>query len=186
MHSSRYSRVMQQLLTTVRVGALALMVCAVVYAGMAQAHSTGYFFEQEVDAYRADVGYDPEIFTAGQRILLDIDLYEKGVDGERVPFDSAWVRVTEGRMTYLATGVAHAKSGPTTVLLVLPEQIKEQIEVHVRYERDEKPLAEVSFPMPVSHEKEALALLPYLAFLLGLIISGIATFVWCRPSGVKR
>ncbi|MBP9669271.1 MAG: hypothetical protein KBE09_03210 [Candidatus Pacebacteria bacterium] len=177
---------MQKTLTGIRMSAYALAVCVMVYAGVTQAHSTGYFFEQEIDEYRADVGYDPETFTAGQRILLDIDLYEKGADGERVPFDSAWVRVTEGRMTYLATGVAHAKSGPTTVLLVLPEQIKEQVEVHVRYEKNEKPLAEVSFPMPVTHEREAMALMPYLAFMLGAVVVGIGSFVWQRRMGAKR
>ncbi len=177
MRSSRYSLRMKLGLFALSVStllvALFLLTSTVVFA-----HSTGFFFEQEVDTYRADVGYDPETFTAGQRMLLDIDLYEKGVDGKRVPFDSAWVRVAEGRMTYLATGVARAKSGPTTVLLVLPEQIKEQVEIHVRYERDEKPLAEVSFPIPVAHEKDATAFLPYVAFVLGLALSGIGALLW--------
>ncbi len=178
MPSSRYSTLCMKLtLSAMRVGALVaslfLLMSTVVFA-----HSTGYFFEQEVDTYRADVGYDPETFTAGQRMLLDIDLYAKGVDGERMPFDSAWVRVTEGRMTYLATGVARAKSGPTTVLLVLPEQIKEQVEIHVRYEKDEKPLAEVSFPIPVAHEKSATPFLPYVAFALGLAVSGVGVLLW--------
>ena len=177
MPSSRYSLCMKQAIFGMRaliLGALLFVTtCTVV-----SAHSTGYFFEQEVDTYRADVGYDPETFTAGQRMLLDIDLYEKGVDGKRAPFDSAWVRVTEGRMTYLATGVARAKSGPTTVLLVLPEQIKEQVEIHVRYEKDEKPLAEISFPMPVAHEKDATAFLPYVAFVLGLGVFGVGALLW--------
>lgn len=166
---------MRQRIITVLLGAC---IATILSAGYVSAHSTGYFFEQEVDAYRADVGYDPEIFTAGQRILLDIDLYEKGVDGKRVPFDSAWVRVTEGRMTYLATGVMRAKSGPTTVLLVLPEQIKEQVEIHVRYEKNEKSLAEVSFPIAVIHEKDHTVFIPYVAFVLGLVVAGVGMLLF--------
>lgn len=138
-------------------------------AGAALAHGTGISYEEDVGEYRVDIGYDPEVFTAGERILLDISLFTQGTTDERAAYDSVWVRVTEGRQTYLATGVHHAQTGPSTVLLVLPESVGEQVEVHARFERSGETLADVSFPISVNPPRGSLEVLPWLLLLLGMI-----------------
>lgn len=151
---------------------LPVLVFALLCFGFIQstfAHGTGFSYEEEVGEYRVDVGYDPEVFTAGERILLDLSLFKKGTTDERMAYDSAWVRVTEGRQTYLATGVHHADTGPSTVLLVLPESVGAQVEIHARFEKDGESIADISFPIQVNPPRGSFDFLPWTLLLLGVV-----------------
>jgi hypothetical protein len=123
------------------------------------AHSLGISYEEKVDPYIVDIGYDPAVPTVGSRFLLDFTLLD--VDRLPVDFDSVWVRLEHEDATILATGVAEPEFGPTTILFI--PSAPGTLTVHARYEKGGESLAEVTFPLEV---KEARGSVPYLDSLL--------------------
>ncbi len=66
----------------------------------------------------ADVGYDPEVFTAGTSARFDFNLKTTDTAGTAVPFDEVWVRIKAKDDTYLATGLRKESFGPTTLVFL--------------------------------------------------------------------
>lgn len=136
----------------------------------ASAHGDGSSFEQDVGQYFIDIGYEPAAPRAGERLLLDLALY----DSQKFPadFTNAWVRMSQGSTTLLATAIHKAAVGPTTLLTLLPSS-SEDLSIYVRFERAgrEEPLAEWTFATPVTPgEKESLS--PFLLFT-GALCAGL-------------
>ncbi|NBV77734.1 hypothetical protein EBR66_06240 [bacterium] len=115
------------------------------------AHTTGVSLEKKVGAYTIDVGYDPASPQVDDRIVFDFAF--KNADGARAMFDSVWVRMTQNSKTVLATGIAHAKVGGTT-LVWLPAR-DGPLTLAVRYERAGEPLAEAAFDIPIAPKEES-------------------------------
>jgi hypothetical protein len=140
----------------------------------ATAHTLGTSFEKEVGAYKIDIGYEPAFQQGNDRVVFDFGTFTSA--DELVDFDYVWVRLEHEKRTLLATGIAHADFGPTSLLFTLPENLRGEIVVHVRYQRDDEALAEASFPLNVTESPDARRqrLLPILVGITMLIVGAIA------------
>ena len=146
---------------------------------VASAHSDESSFETRVGAYTVDIGYDPATAQAGERLLLDFKLLD--AQEYDVAYDQVWVRVEQSGNTILATGVARATLGPTTVLLLTPSE-SGPLTISARYEKGGKPLAESSFMLAVVSEATSTKLLPLAIGLLALCIGAASTFLIMKRS----
>lgn len=119
---------------------------AFLFPALLFAHGMGASLEAVVGEYTIDIGYDPREVRAGERVLFDFSLLEKELPAE---FDRVWVRMKSGDVTYLATGVGKAAIGPTTLLLVLPEEAAGTLQLLARFEREGIPVVEKDFSVDV-------------------------------------
>lgn len=134
------------------------------------AHGEGVSLEKTVTGGYIDIGYDPDPFLAGGKLLLNFDLLqEKG--GTRIPFDRVWVRMHKNNVTYLATGISRATLGPTTLVMQLPEVAAGDITISVRFEKGDGVLAEADFSIHVQAATRSFDIpLLSIALLLGVIV----------------
>jgi hypothetical protein len=137
------------------------------------AHSFGASLERIVGEYAIDIGYDPPVLVGGDRVVFDFNLLMP-VASTSVPFDYVWVRLRTEGQALLSTGVHRADLGPTSLLLELPEETKGDLEVYVRFQKEDETLAEADFVIPVSPYEDpewwhryAIALAALAAGLLG-------------------
>lgn len=116
-------------------------------------HGLGQSFEKEVGDHVIDVGYDaPDKVYAGEAIRFDFNLWQKNRT-DVADFDHVWVRIApeeEGilfvgflyRPEFLLTGMSYAFADAG------------QYELTVRFlDKDDKNLAEGSFPLDVVTEE---------------------------------
>lgn len=132
------------------------------------AHSSGTSYEADVGEYHVDVGYDPPEIYSGDRIVFDFGTFTT-IERDPVEFDYVWVRIRDAERTLLATGIAKAEFGPTSLLFVLPDDVVGELTVSVRYQQDGETLAETEFPLTVFSNKS----LFQIPFLLSLAAAGI-------------
>lgn len=152
----------------------------VLFAPFVQAHSGGASFEEKIGEYFIDIGYDPAAPTAGENILLDLNLW-KEKDISLADFDSAWVRLEQGGKTILATGVARPEFGTMTVSLKLPSEPGEMT-LHVRFEEKgstEPIVAEKSFTFPIAPSPSA-PLPPLVWAIVGFGVGAVVVFLMRR------
>lgn len=111
------------------------------------AHSSGASFEQVVNDYRIDVGYDPISIVEGDRVVLDFELWNTKTE-EPVPYSRIWTRIEYEGKTVFATGIGKASLGATSLLfhVLRPGEWV----LHVRYESEFEVIAEASFPFTVA------------------------------------
>jgi hypothetical protein len=150
---------------------------------LATAHSNGASLEQTVGAYTIDIGHDPATLEEYTRAVFDLNLLH--IDGTRVEYTHAWVRIAEGESTVFATNIAHASLGPTTIVWVPP--FSGDMTLYVRFEDEEKVLAEHTFTIPVSSSQEGTWVNTDWSLLLGIcgaLAIGFAVFLWRRKAGV--
>jgi len=142
------------------------------------AHSTGVSLEKQVGDAVIDVAYEPIQPLSGDRLLFDFNLLQP-VASTSIAFDYVWVRLEHEKKTLLATGIARADFGPTSLLYTLPD-ISGDIQLHVRYQKAGNPLAETSFLIPIQSRPkpwfEAENTVIFGAFLSGLIIGAMCLF----------
>ena len=144
------------------------------------AHSSGASFEEQKGEYTIDIGYDPVDPVAGDRLVLDFELWD-GDKADEVPFTRAWVRIERDKKIVLATGVGKASVGPTTLLFVLPEP--GDYSLMVRYENTDGPIVEHVFPLTVREvESESGTQRQYMiaALLGGVIVFGVLLWIIVR------
>lgn len=153
------------------------------------AHGLGTSLEREVDGYFVDVGYDPDPLRANRSVRFDFELYDEPVtddtaSAKSIDYTSVWVRLEQEGRTILATGVAKALWGPTTLLMDLPETVG-PLTVHVRYERGEEVLVDTSFTLNVeqSPEQTGISNNPVLPGLGGLVVGALLAFLVLRRRG---
>lgn len=138
------------------------------------AHTNGASYEQVVGPYTIDIGYDPIAPYGGDRMVFDFGTFSR--DGKAVGFDYVWVRIESNARTILATGIARAEFGPTSLLFALPNELEGEITVHARYQKAGDVLAEVEFPITViqSEEERAKTRNRVLIGIVVAILAGVA------------
>ena len=150
------------------------------------AHQTGVSFEKEIGAYLIDTGYDPPQPQGGERIVFDFNLKSK-TDKTPEPFDYVWVRLEKDTSTLLATGIARADFGPTSLLYQIPENMSGNLSVNVRYQKGDQALAETDFTIPVTVPRRAPSdfMIPIVSAIVGAAVAaGISFFILRRRNGV--
>ncbi|MDP2735893.1 MAG: hypothetical protein Q8P12_06845, partial [bacterium] len=110
---------------------------------LVSAHGVGGTLETVVEGYLVDIGYQPANPRAGIPVAYDFLLTDSAT-GRPAEFDFMWVRVSKGKNTVLATGIAKAEFGPTTLVYTYPEG-GDDYEIAVRFEGAEATLAEATF-----------------------------------------
>lgn len=129
------------------------LVCAFAVPAFVGAHASGASFEEQVGAYMIDIGYDPISPTGGDRLVFDFGTFTK--NGAPADFDHVWVRIEYESRTILATGIARADFGPTSLLFGLPSDAEGEVRVHARYQKVDETFVEVEFPISVLRSKES-------------------------------
>ena len=123
---------------------LFIVISFFAFFGVVNAHVTGASFENTIGEYVVDVGYDPAQVQAGDRLVLDFTIKK---DGKPVDFDTVWVRIKSSDTTLLATGIARAELGATTLLYNVPKDVRE-LSISTRFEKGEDWLAVGEFSLP--------------------------------------
>jgi hypothetical protein len=160
-----------------------LILLFVVSPQVADGHAMGASLEKVIGAYHIDIGYDPAILMGGDRVVFDFTLLQAAASTS-VPFDYVWVRLRANDQALLSTGVHKAELGPTSLLLELAEETEGDLEVYVRYQKDDETLAESEFMIPVlpyedpNRWHEYVIALGILVF--GVCMGGFPTYWWAR------
>ncbi len=152
---------------------------ALVIPGAVFAHQTGVSFEKEIGAYFVDIGYDPPQPQGGERIVFDFNLKSK-VDKTPEDFDYVWVRLEKDKSTLLATGIARADFGPTSLLYQVPNDLHGDLTVNVRYQKGDQALAETEFTIPVASRARSFVELVSLAstILIGAALAILIMYIF--------
>jgi len=149
---------------------------------MSSGHGLGVSYEETVDGYFVDVGYDPEIITTESRVRLEFDITNEET-GETNEYSDLWLRINKDKQTVFAGGVHKPDFGNAGVLYTFPED--GLYEVSVRYQNNGEKLTEVKFPLNVNSVAESTSTSTLLMTgLVGLILGGIATFILMRRRSV--
>jgi hypothetical protein len=164
--------------------ARSLALIFILAAGMpliAQAHTTGAFWNAQDGPYTVDLGYDPASFTAGQYTRFDFLLWKGPADtGTSANFAQVWVRImrTDGRSTLLATGIWKQPIGPTTLLYEFQEPGAYTMETSYR-DADGNEIAVASFPISVAPPATSLGTVVPLAssFIVGCFLGAVLFFL---------
>lgn len=143
----------------------------------AAAHAGGASYEEVVGKYIVDIGYDPVAPRAEDRLVFDFNLWE-AVASTTADFDYVWVRLEHEKKTLIATGIAKADFGPTSLLFLLPKDLAGDLTVSARYQSREQAIAEASFSIPIEpRSKEVSDYLPSAyGALLGALGAGLGAF----------
>lgn len=157
-----------------RIGVLVCITAFAVAPLSLHAHESGASFEQKAGGYTVDVGYDAERFVAGERVVFDLELLDGS--GAPVRYERAWVRIQEGERVVLATGIAEAPVGKTTLLYRFSDAAPSEGSISVRFEGKNAPLAEASFPFSIEKNPSAPPSTPLVAGVTALsaLIFGVA------------
>ena len=150
---------------------VAIALC-VTYPYALFAHNSGASLEKSVPPYIVDIGYDPVSPVAGDRLLFDFTLVDTA--STSIPFDYVWVRIEKDSRTILATGIAKAAYGPTSLLYAIPEDLSGELQLFVRYQRDDESLAEADFLLNIA-PKEA-PLTDYIPVVGSLVLGSMLGF----------
>jgi len=167
-----------------RMWAAGVVVLLALFPAALSAHQTGASFETTVGQYLVDVGYDPIAPESGDRLVLDFDI--KKADKTRVPYDYVWVRLLHGDNSILATGVARADIGPTTILYQLPQDFQGPMTIETRFQRGDDTLAESSSQLPIARGRGTLFsgwLVPGAVGLIGAGLGALAA-LYLREKGL--
>ncbi|MFZ2522236.1 MAG: hypothetical protein WAX44_00015 [Minisyncoccia bacterium] len=108
-------------------------------------HGTGGTFEEVVNGYKVDVGYEPEKVVSGESQRFDFDLYDLGE--KEVVFTQVWVNISQGSKTVFAGGINKSYIGGAGMTFIFPSPGEHKI--NVRYENEDKSIVESSFLLEV-------------------------------------
>lgn len=142
------------------------------------AHGTGASYEKKIGAYTIDIGYDPPIPRAGDRLLFDFALITPPAS-TTVDFDYVWVRLESEDGTLLATGINKPDFGPTSLVYSVPQDFEGELIVNARYQKGENALVEDSFPLTVQKRDATVQeyIVPVIVGLICLLMGAMATFI---------
>lgn len=137
-------------------GLLLLLYVFILIPGSVIAHGSETSFEAQMEKGIIDIGYSPETFQAGEKIVLEFDMRTQALpNGERIDFDRVWVRMRNGENTYFASGIAKSVIGPTTLSLTLPHEAAGKMTLTVRFEKEEVSIGEAEFEVDIKEAKIA-------------------------------
>ncbi len=141
------------------------------------AHGTGASLEATSTVYLIDIGYDPVEFVAGSPSRFEFNLSK---DGDKVDYESVWVRIVENKKTKLATGISHDNFGKTTLLYDFARQGMYTLEASYRDASGE--IAKSSFSIPVLPPDDASKGTAFFvaATVVGIILFPVALFLFVR------
>lgn len=164
---------------------IVVSVWYVAYPHVLFAHNSGASLEKSVPPYIVDIGYDPVSPVAGDRLLFDFTLVDTA--STSIPFDYVWVRIEKEKRTILATGIAKAAYGPTSLLYAIPEDLSGELQLFVRYQRGDESLAEADFIMSIAPKETPLTdYIPIVgAIVLGCVIGFGATWALAQRRSKK-
>ena len=167
-----------------RLFSFVALLCWLLSAGIASAHTTEASWEVPTGPYTADVGYDPPQFTAGQYERFDFTLWQGATtSGKVAQYPQIWVRITRGSDTLLATGIWTQPIGPTTLLYEFPAPGSYTLEASFR-DAEGNDIAVETFPISVSGSLGSVSLSLILELLGACILGGAAALLF--RSGALR
>jgi hypothetical protein len=77
-------------------------------------HNFGSYWEKEVNGYRVDVGYSPDIFMEDTPVRFDFAILDPQTKQD-LNFSDVWVRIEQNNRLFFAGGLGKAKFGPTGI-----------------------------------------------------------------------
>lgn len=143
-------------------------------------HGLGASYEEVVDGYIIDIGYEPEVVTSESRVRFDFGISRDNT-GEEVEYSDVWIRINEGTQTVFATGIHRPEFGGAGLLYTFPEE--GDYEISARFQNGSEQLAEVVFPIDVIGIVEDSTTSPSSLVLVGLIsllVGGLVSFILMR------
>lgn len=169
-----------------RASFVTLIVFCAVFPSIVVAHGTGASFESESGPYVVDIGYEPEVFEAGEQSKFDFSLTREGEE-QLAAFAQVWVRILQDGKTVFASGVHRQDFGPTTLLYTFPE--KGGYELEASYRAQDGEIASATFPISVAASGNSSVVLDPVSAALGAFLAfGVAAaYVFLfrkRSSGV--
>lgn len=129
---------------------LAVCICVVGLsaAGFLYAHGTGASFETEQNDVLIDIGYTPEQFVAGERVRLDLDVYDAvAADTPRLEFTNVWLRLTQQGRVFYSGNQLNPATTQTVVSLTLPDA--GEYELSARFYNNDTIVADGVFPLTI-------------------------------------
>lgn len=159
----------------------AIFVLLLLMPASASAHASMASLYATSGPHLIDVGYDPEFPKVGQRFLIDIALREGSETGPVVDFDSVWVRMSQERKTYFASGIAQSLLGPTTMVITLPEAAEGPMTLSMRFEKDGEAIAEHDFEgLVVAPAPDPFSTREYMMLATLIALFAVITFMVAR------
>lgn len=149
---------------------IALML--LIAAPIAFAHGGGESFEENVDGYLIDIGYNTDEFQAGQAVLFDFSLETSSE--YNVEYTDIWVRILKDGKAVFASGIHNSSFGGARMTYTFPEEGK--YELSVRYQKGSEKLVSASFPLtvlPADEDSSTAGNSNILSILFGILGIGI-------------
>ncbi len=159
---------LQQRLVYIGCTGLLFFVVVLVPVSPASAHGEGKSWEYKAGHYLIDIGYDSDIFVAGNYVRFDFDLKDQKTL-EPSAAAQIWVRILKnGEGTLLATGIHDQPVGATTLLYVFPEKGDYTLEASFRDDSGHD-IATTSFPISVQEPTAAAPYINIISIALGCV-----------------
>jgi len=117
------------------------------------AHTTGSSWENDVNGYKLDIGYDPTTIVAGQPVQLDFDAYDLNKNSQDVDFTDVWLRVSDSDQTIFASGIHKLQYGVTAAVFTFPKA--GTYDMYVRFEKNDTTVVEETLPVTVAAANDA-------------------------------
>lgn len=158
------------------------------FVGTVHGHGLGQSLEKEIGDYVIDVGYDAsDKVYAGEAIRFDFNLWKKNRT-DVADFDHIWLRIAPKEEGILFAGFLYR---PEFLLTGMSYAFAEagQYELTVRFlDKDDKNLAEASFPIDAVSEEAPFASLMSVGtlagFLFGALVGAGIVFLTTRKKTV--
>ncbi|NQV92952.1 hypothetical protein HQ403_00460 [Candidatus Kaiserbacteria bacterium] len=157
---------------------------AFVFPFIVLGHGLGASYEETVDGYKIDIGYEPETVTSESRVRFNFSISNEESNDE-VMYSDVWVRINEGSQTVFASGIHHPEFDGAGLLYTFPKE--GNYEISTRFQNGSESLAEVTFPLEVQSagEDTATSTPSLLAVgLIGLVFGGLLSFIFMRKKNV--
>lgn len=112
------------------------------------AHGEGASYEEEINGYFVDIGYDPATVVAGKRVRFDFNTYPVENDTATTSFTDVWVSIEQAGELVFSGGINRPVFGATGFNLVLPNG--GTYEVKARFQNNGEKVVEATFPIEVT------------------------------------
>ena len=116
---------------------------------LTSAHNTGNSYEEEKDGFLIDIGYTPEILTAGDRARFDFALYSlTATTSSKDLFTDLWVQIIKNDKLHFSSNLNQPDFGPAALNLLLIEP--GEYEIYVRFQQESTRVTETTFNIQVA------------------------------------
>lgn len=161
---------------------IVLLCVAIPQLGIA--HGDGASFETEADGYFIDIGYDPELVVAGERVRFDFNTYPSVASSTGEVFTDVWVSIEQDKNLIFSGAVDKPTFGATGFNIVLPSA--GEYELKARFQNNGVKVSEATFPLTVAAGSETVGtnsaagyqMLPILAAAFIALVIGYGIGRW--------